>query len=140
MPSLARPRTAWPSPLVLAGRDLFYRGLGLGAEIGYVGQDWSFGRDAIGVGSADMSYHFLPKTNDGKVEPFLVGGYTVFFGQDTGTGSAANGFNFGGGVNIWLRKRAAMRLEVRDNAHGDRILRGTYPNLAEFTFRAFLIL
>jgi len=30
-----------------------------------------------------------------------------------------------------------MRLEVRDNAHGDRILRGTYPNLAEFNFVAF---
>ena len=32
-------------------------GLGMGAEVGYGGQDWSFSGNGIGVGSLNASYH-----------------------------------------------------------------------------------
>ena len=49
-----------------------------------------------------------------KLEPFLTGGWSVCFGERT---DFQNGFNVGGGVNIWVVKHAALRLEVRDQDH-----------------------
>ncbi len=95
------------------GEVLVYRGLGVGAEVEYAGPDWSFGRNGMGVGSVDASYHFLGK---GRVEPFAVGGYSLYFGDRTATQS---GFNVGGGVNLWFAKHAALRLEVRGQGNID---------------------
>jgi opacity protein-like surface antigen len=90
-------------------------GLGLGAEAGYAGPDWSFGGGgAVGVGSIDASYHFLSQKNGKRIEPFFAGGYSLYYGDRTAT---QNGFNIGGGLNFWVAKHAALRLEVRDHDH-----------------------
>lgn len=91
------------------GGDAFvYRGLGLGAELAYANHD-----NGRGAGSADVSYHFLQSAKY-KVEPFVTGGFSLYFGDGLGPG-----FNLGGGVNFWMSKRAALRFEARDHEHGD---------------------
>ncbi len=91
------------------GGDAFvYRGLGLGAELAYANHD-----NGRGVGSANVSYHFLHSAKY-KVEPFVTGGFSLYFGDGLGPG-----FNLGGGVSVWMSKRAALRFEVRDHEHGD---------------------
>jgi hypothetical protein len=89
-----------------AGGDYVSRiGLGAGVEVGYVAP-WRRFRSGIGIGSANGTYHFR---RNGRLSPFVTGGYTLFF--RTGT---ANGFNFGGGVNWWLADRFGLKAEVRD--------------------------
>ncbi|MGD0223349.1 MAG: hypothetical protein ABSF71_13515 [Terriglobia bacterium] len=91
-------------------------GLALGGEVGYAGPDWSFsGGSAVGIMSPDVSYHFFPKKCR-RVEPFATGGYSLYFGDRRATQS---GFNFGGGVNLWVAKHAAVRLEVRNQGSID---------------------
>lgn len=97
------------------GEAFVSTGLGLGGEVAYAGPDWSFsGGGAVGIVSADVSYHFFPKKNRRRFEPFATGGYSLYFGDRTAT---QNGFNVGGGVNIWLVKHAAMRLEARNQGY-----------------------
>jgi len=93
------------------GEVLIRQGVGVGIEFGYAG-DWSFsGHDsAIGVGSLDACYHFSGNKSLRRVDPFLAGGYSLYFGERTTTQS---GFNLGSGVDIWAVKHAALRLEVR---------------------------
>jgi len=88
------------------------KGLGVGIELGYAGSDWSFNGkgSAVGVGSIDASYHFFGNKRRRRVEPFATGGYSLYYGERTTTQS---GFNLGGGVNLWVIKHAALRLEVR---------------------------
>ncbi|MGA2611397.1 MAG: hypothetical protein ABSH01_28455 [Terriglobia bacterium] len=94
------------------GEVLVHKGLGVGVELGYGGPDWSFDGDgAVGVGSIDATYHFFGNKSRRRVEPFATGGYSLYYGQRTTT---QNGFNFGGGVNLWVIKHAALRLEVRE--------------------------
>jgi hypothetical protein len=114
------------------GGDLFlYKGLGLGAEVGYANNQWSFSKyGAVGTGSIDMSYHLLSKMNHRKAEPFAVMGYSTFFGNR----GAASGLNFGGGVNYWFAKHAAFRLEFRDYAHIGPDQFGGINNFAAFRF------
>ena len=80
---------SWKLPL---GRQLYnsapelrliYRGLGIGAEIGPVGpwSDWGMARIALAglcvmVGSANLSYHFMPATTEGSGA--VTAGYTIF--------------------------------------------------------------
>jgi hypothetical protein len=90
------------------GEGLIYKGLGVGAELGYLAP-WRSFASGIGTFSPNVSYHFLPK-QDRKLEPFVTGGYTLFFRSGT-----ANGFNFGGGINYWLKDSIALRFAVRDN-------------------------
>jgi hypothetical protein len=93
------------------GEVLVRKGVGVGIELGYAGPDWSFdGNGAVGVGSLDASYHLFGNKSRRRVEPFATGVYSLYFGQRTTTRS---GFNLGGGVNLWLIKHAALRLEVR---------------------------
>jgi hypothetical protein len=93
------------------GEALVRKGVGVGVELGYAGPDWSFdGNGAVGVGSIDATYHFFGNKSRRKVEPFLTGGYSLYFGQRTTTQS---GFNLGGGVNLWVIRHAALRLEIR---------------------------
>jgi len=93
------------------GEVLIHKGVGVGIELGYAG-DWSFSGtgSALGVGSADVTYHFLGNKSRSKIEPFLTGGYSLYYGERTTTQS---GFNLGGGVNLWLIKHVAPRLEIR---------------------------
>jgi hypothetical protein len=117
-------------------------GLGVGAELATTGWDTSTNGNPnwIGLGSADLSYHFLRKKIQGYA-PFVSGGYTIFFGQDTDTpgGNKTNGFNLGGGVDLFASKHVGARFDVRYNAHGGRILWASFPNVAQFSFVAFRI-
>lgn len=96
------------------GEAFVSKGVGLGGEVGYAGPDWSFsGGGAVGMVSTNVSYHFFSK-NHRRIEPFVVGGYSLYYGDRTAT---QNGFNIGGGVNLWVGKHAGLRLDVRDQDH-----------------------
>jgi hypothetical protein len=85
---------------------LVYKGLGIGAELGYLSPWRSLGA-GIGLLSLDGSYHFKRHR---QISPFVTGGYSLGFRS-----GAENLINFGGGVNIWLRNRLGIRLEARDH-------------------------
>lgn len=98
------------------GEFLIGHGVGLGGELLRSTQTWLGTTIGTTVGSIDASYHFGPSTDSRKVEPFVTGGYTFFYrAADLGH---ENGVNFGGGVNIWLSRHAALRLEIRDDIGG----------------------
>ena len=65
----------------------------------------------MGVGSVDATYHFFGNKSRRRVEPFLSGGYSLYYGQRT---TFQSGFNVGGGISRWVVKHAAVRLEIRD--------------------------
>ena len=98
------------------GEGFIEKGFGVGAELGlvsaknagiyYPSQTWF--NQAIGLGSANLSYHFVPSTIDRKFEPFVTGGYSLFFRHGT-----SSGMNIGGGVNVWMNENVALRLEGR---------------------------
>jgi len=125
------------------GEGYFYKGLGAGAELATAGFTTSANGNPnwIGMGSANLSYHFFPKKVRGNVAPFVTGGYTLFFGQDTDnyTGSIAHGLNIGGGVDYFASKHVGIRFDVRYYAHGDHILWASFPNVTQLSFAAFRI-
>ncbi len=88
------------------GEYLFYQGLGIGAELGYL-TPWKDFSSGIGMLSANGSYHFA---RNQRLSPFLTGGFSVGFRY------GIDGlYNFGGGVNYWFRDRLGLRLEFRDH-------------------------
>ena len=91
------------------GEGFVYKGLGVGAEIGAAGPLSNFGADAFGVGSVNLSYHFLPSATEPKLEPFVNLGYTLFF-----RAGVTHGGHAGLGLNRWLNKNIALRFEIRD--------------------------
>jgi len=97
----------------LGGEVLFYKGLGVAAEAGYARSGSTY--QSVGIGSIDLSYHFINKKHHNQIEPFAIGGTSVYFGN----GGYATGFNLGGGVNVWAARHLAVRFEIRDHAHID---------------------
>lgn len=91
------------------GEGFVYDGLSVGGEIGYAA---SLRRQSqgLGIASGNGSYHFKNSSGDGRLVPFITGGYSVLFRS-----AAAHGFNFGGGVNYWSKERLGVRLEFRDH-------------------------
>jgi Outer membrane protein beta-barrel domain len=89
------------------GEALVYKGLGIGAEVGYLAPFRSSG-DGFGIFSADGSYHF--KTSNSKLVPFVTGGYSLAFRNGTSSGG-----NFGGGVQYWMKDHLGLRFEFRDH-------------------------
>jgi len=127
------------------GEVYVFKGLGIGAEVGVAGLDIRGNRNKMtGVGSADLSYHFFPKKIRGNAAPFVAGGYTVFFGHNTHTGTGlwghkplmTQGFNVGGGIDVFASKHVGVRFDVRYHGHGGRILNYIYPDLDQFSFVA----
>jgi hypothetical protein len=126
------------------GGEYIGGGVGLGVEfaaagLGTVeGEGCCLNPNTIGMGSADLFYHFFRKK---VVAPFVAGGYTTFFGQDTDTrgGNHTNGYNVGGGVDLFASKHGSLRFDVRYNGHGGRILWASFPNDAQLDFLAFRI-
>lgn len=93
------------------GEVITHDRVGVGIELGYAGPDWSFsGNGAVGVGSANGSYHFFGTKGRTRIDPFATAGYSLYFGQRT---TIKSGFNLGGGVNFWLIKHVALRSEIR---------------------------
>ncbi len=82
-------------------------GLGGGVDLSYLAP-WRAKGDGIGALSPYFYYSYLKKGS--KVEPFLSGGYTLFFRAGT-----ANGINFGGGAHYWFSKKVGLKLEFRDD-------------------------
>jgi hypothetical protein len=80
----------------------FLRVLGAGGEIGLIARDRSFVMAASNV-SAHLPVHT-------KVDPFVTAGW----GIGTNASSAYDFLNVGGGLNVWVRPRLGIRLEVRD--------------------------
>lgn len=100
------------------GEGLAYKGLGLGAEIGYLAP-FSSGGDGLGLFSGDASYHF---SRTSKLVPFVTGGYSAIFRS-----GASHGGNFGGGVHYWMKDHVGLRFEVRDH-----VFSSDSPHLFQF--------
>jgi len=90
------------------GQGVLYKGLGMGAEIGYLSPNGSLA-EGIGLASVNGLYEFKQANTKRKVIPFVTAGYSLAF--RSGVFSA---FNFGGGINYWVRQKLALRLEARD--------------------------
>jgi len=91
------------------GEARIYKGLGAGAELGYLYPRQSF-RDGFGLLSANGIYHFQTEGRAQKVIPFATAGYSLAFRD-----GSANLFNFGGGIDYWASEKVAVRLEARDH-------------------------
>ena len=108
---------AWPSwggraTVVAAGAEIFLvEGLSAGGEVGPViariptpGYYY-----VLGLGSANLSYHFLRSTPTERIKPFLTGGYSTTF-----RAGIQSGANVGGGIDVVLKPRVSLRLEFRE--------------------------
>jgi hypothetical protein len=113
------------------GEGFLYKGFGVGGEAGYA--HWGEYTNQAWLASADVSYHFRRSAALGRTDPFLLAGATGYFPTSEGRGAPAG--NFGGGVNIWLRQRAALRLEVRDYVNPEN---NDYPSTNYVSFRVGL--
>jgi hypothetical protein len=91
------------------GEALLYKGLGAGAEIGYL-SSWRYSGSGLGLLSLNGSYYAHAQRSV-KLTPFVTGGYSRAFNKHGG----GNAVNFGGGLQYWFHDRAAVRLEVRDH-------------------------
>jgi hypothetical protein len=101
------------------GEVLFFRGLGVGGELGATG--WL--GDGVGLYSIDSSYHFFRARGKSKLVPFIEGGYSRAF-ANKGFTLSENLFNFGGGIHYWVFKRVGLRLEFRDYVAHEHFLVG----------------
>jgi hypothetical protein len=99
------------------GELLVAKGIGVGGEISNSTQSYEGSGLNTWIGSINASYHFGPSTKKRKVEPFVTGGYTFYYVANVDL-YHENGGNVGGGVNIWLSRLAALRLEMRDDIGG----------------------
>ncbi len=114
------------------GAEAFFsKGLGVEGEVAYCDPDWNFDSSGMGVGSADLTYRFPARGS--RVEPFAAGGFSLYFsGRHLECSSLgpcnipyyglAYGYNLGGGVNVWLRRRLALRLGVRYQGHAQNLI------------------
>jgi len=99
------------------GEFLAGAGVGFGGELFNSTQLWQGASLNTWIGSIDVSYHFGSSRKKRRVEPFVTGGYTFYYVANIDL-VHENGGNFGGGVNVWLLHRTALRLEIRDDIGG----------------------
>ena len=85
--------------------------LGGGGEFGVLAGSGG----ALLVTSVNGVYHGYRITDAQKVQPFLTGGYTY---MTNGEGSF-NAWNLGGGVDVWFKDHAGLRVEYRDHIRPD---------------------
>jgi len=116
------------------GGELLYQGVGVGGEILSSAQPFEGSSLRTWISSIDLSYHFGASTKRRKVEPFLTGGYTLYYVSNI-TLPHENGGNFGGGVNLWLWRPVAVRLEVRDNV-GGQFLSAEFQGIGTYFLRS----
>jgi hypothetical protein len=96
------------------GEVIFPSGVGVGAELGFLGPWDYFADGGFGVLSLNGSYHF--GRHGSRVRPFVTGGWSVTFREGSETL-----WNLGGGVQYWFRRGLALRLEFRDHIHLDGV-------------------
>ena len=85
------------------------KGIAAGVELGAIGPKHSYTSNVMGQGSLNGYYHFR-HSKDARLDPFVTGGYSLFFRRGT-----ANLGNFGGGLNAWFTNTLAFRFEFRDH-------------------------
>jgi hypothetical protein len=90
------------------GEGILYRGIGVGAELGYVAP-WREPSAGVGLLSLNGLYQFR---SNNKVAPFITAGYSAAFSN-----GYINMFNIGGGVHWWIAHRIGLRMEFRDHIH-----------------------
>jgi len=90
------------------GEGMLYKGLGVGAELGYVAP-WRESSSGIGLLSLNGLYQFR---NNRKITPFVTAGYSLAFRE-----GHINMFNIGGGAHWWFANRIGLRMEFRDHIH-----------------------
>ncbi len=88
---------------------LLYKGLGIGAEIGYLYPTVS-ASSGVAVVSLNGLYQFGSPGAKRKVVPFITGGWSMAIRD-----GMVNGANVGGGLNYWFTRRMGLRLEFRDH-------------------------
>jgi len=105
---------------------VFKPGIGVGGELqgfGLTGEGSTAGGILVGLNG---SYHIpLPQR---RWVPFITGGYSGLAVCSYGCGGLS-GFNYGGGVNYWMKSNRGLRLEVRDHVFSDY---GTSLHMPEF--------
>jgi hypothetical protein len=103
-------RTSAPSTATIqggAGGELVWRYFGLGGDVSWLAPQRSFS-DGFGALSIDPAIH-IPTHGHASIDPYFLGGYTLFFRSGT-----ASGGNYGGGVNWWFNHDFGLKLELRD--------------------------
>ncbi len=93
----------------LGAEARLYKGLGVGAEIGYLTPTRDTA-DGVGMFSANALYHFAGGVRSRKVDPFVSGGVSAAFRF----GGGVQLWNAGGGVDYWFARRVGVRVEFRD--------------------------
>ena len=94
------------------GEGFLCRGVGIGAEAGYVHWSGSLWPGKVVTASGDLSYHFGRHARRGNLDPFVLWGGSIVGPAGGGRGEPA--VNFGGGTNVWLGRHTGLRLEFRD--------------------------
>jgi len=92
---------------------VFNIGLGVGGEVQGFGLTGTGDRGAGVLVGFNGSYHFkLPERR--RWVPFVTGGYSGLAVCSYGCGGVS-GFNYGGGVNYWVKPNRGIRVEFRDH-------------------------
>ncbi len=90
------------------GEGTFFKGLGIGGELGYLGLVHGMG-EGLGLGSLNGLYIFRGRSHP-KLDPFVTGGLSLAIGNGGASGAA----NFGGGIQYWFHPKVGLRVELRD--------------------------
>ncbi|MFB3827592.1 MAG: outer membrane beta-barrel protein [Bryobacteraceae bacterium] len=103
-------RTAYQLGLNGGGEFAIRKGFSAGLEAGFTGDPRrNYGDSMLGMASVNGCYHARP-ARDARLDPFVTMGYTLLFRSDT-----QNAFNWGAGLNWWVLRAAALRVEFRDH-------------------------
>lgn len=86
-----------------------YRGLAIGADLGYVAPSSDFSEYGFGLLSVGPAYHFTNRLRTNKFVPFVTGGYGLAF-----RGNVLNTGFYGVGGTYWFSDRVGARAEFRD--------------------------
>jgi hypothetical protein len=115
---------------VAGGGEIFvHRRLTIGGELAAIAPPTDLG-STIGIISPNISWHFRPGRSTGRLEPFVTGGYSLFFRN-----GALSGLNFGGGAIWWVSEGVGLRLEARDHVPVMELDRHIVLFRAGITFR-----
>ena len=89
------------------------RWAGVGAEAGWIGPIRRLG-SGVGTVSPNGYFHFGGDRARG-IDPFATAGYSMFFRRET-----ESLFNFGAGLNWWVRDNVGLKFEFRDHVNPER--------------------
>src|ERR1043165_192414 len=95
------------------GFERLFHGVGAGADFQAYGTN---GEEGGVVFTTNGSYHFRNLTPSRKLVPFGTFGFSALAVCSDGCGGTS-GYNFGGGVNYWIKPERGLRLEVRDHVY-----------------------